>query len=170
MDQEVYPRDKETLLREMDARMRLSDIKRLHALHHRMAPSWWEPVFVILLFAAALGLLASLHQYVAARDRLVERLTDPQNAEIDKWILFSELQNRPLNKWMLFWFGLTILMTIMCFQIILFRIYNFRRMSDVLMRSVEDARNRMDRLEAQVEEVVQGRVQSKIKKPTPPNA
>ncbi|MBI1783811.1 hypothetical protein HYR69_01585 [Candidatus Sumerlaeota bacterium] len=146
-EEELYPRDKERLLQEMDVRLRLSDIRRIHNLRHMLAPRWWEPTLVIILFAAALGLLASLFQYNTLRTEMVEKLSsNSPDVSIDKWILYAELMSRPLNRWILFWFGIMILVSVLCFQIILFRIYNFRRVSDVLIHMMEDLQKKQDEL------------------------
>ncbi len=128
MRDESFPRDKDQLLREVDVRIRLGDIRRLYQLREALAPRWWEPTLVVILFASALGLLASLFQY-------------------------SELRNEPINKWMLFWLGLMILTTVLCLQIILIRIYNFRRANDVLIHMVEDLRKQVGALEERVDGV-----------------
>lgn len=119
-------RKKERLLREMDLRMRLNDISRLHNLKDRLASHWWEPTLLIIFSTAAIGLLASLYGY-------------------------ADLKARPLDAWMLFWFGLMILTMILCFQVILIKIYNFRRINDLLMRMVEEMRAQQDRILAELE-------------------
>lgn len=122
-----YPRNKDQLIKEMDVRMKLGDIKRMHDVRERLSPQWWEPALVVILFATALGLLASLYQY-------------------------TQLHDTVLNKWMFFWFGMMILMIVFYFQILLLRIYQFRRMSQVIMKGLEDVRERMDRIEEKLEE------------------
>jgi hypothetical protein len=119
---ERFPRDKDELIREVDARLRIGDIRRSHQLKDRLAPKWWEAAIVMLLFASALGLLASLFQY-------------------------ADLNDKPLNKWMLFWFGLTILTIVMSFEFLLIKIYNLRRSNDVMLHMIEDLRKQTENLE-----------------------
>jgi len=121
-----YPRNKEQLIKELDVRMKLGDIQRMHDLRERLSPQFWEPALVVIMFATAMGLLASLYQY-------------------------TELNDTPLNKWMFFWFGMMILMIVFYFQIILLRIYQFRRASQVFMKAIEDLRKRMDQIEEGME-------------------
>lgn len=121
-----YPRNKEQLIKELDVRMKLGDIQRMHDLRERLSPQFWEPALVVIMFATAMGLLASLYQY-------------------------TELNDTPLNKWMFFWFGMMILMIVFYFQIILLRIYHFRRASQVFMKAIEDLRKRMDQIEEGME-------------------
>lgn len=113
-----YPRDKDQLILELDAAMRLRDVNRIMQLKDRLAPRWWEGIAVMMLFISALGLLASLFQYVDLRDE-------------------------PLNAWMLFWFGLMILTSVFCFQFIIFKLYNLRRANDVLTGLVSDIHTRL---------------------------
>lgn len=125
MKADGFPRDKEKILREFEVRMRLGDIRRLHDLKFRLAPRWWEPSIVVLLFGSAAGLLASV-------------------------LLYSDLTDRPFNRFVLFWFGLLIVTLVLTLQVILVRIYNFRRSNDHMARLLEDVRNRQDALQEQV--------------------
>ncbi len=144
--------------------MKVNDIRRLHNLRNMLATRWWEPSLVIILFAAALGLLASLYQYTewrsAARKASAERSIrahpdtvatpnsdDPKTTSSNGLERLSAQQEIRLNKWMLFWFGLMILLIVLCFQIILFRIYNFRRFGDILMKMMEDLQKRQAEIE-----------------------
>jgi len=128
---ERYPRDKDELLREVDVRLRLGDIRRLHKLRERQAVSWIEPVLVVILFGAALALLASLLQYF-------------------------KLQGHPLDKLMFFWFGLMILLVVLCFQIIFVRIYNFRRYGDHVLHMLEELEKREAALRERIEKLEGG--------------
>lgn len=122
MEGQRFPRDKDQLLKEVDLRMRLGDISRMHELQERLAPRWWEPMLVVVLFVSALGLLASL-------------------------TYFTKVQDDPVNKWILFWIGLMVLTMVMSFQVILMRIYNFRRANDLLARMAEEHGKRLAALE-----------------------
>lgn len=126
MTDQFLLRKKDRLLRDMDLRMRLNDINRLHRLKDRLAPHWWEPTLLIVFFVAALGLLVSLMGYTKLRDH-------------------------PLDDWMLFWFGMMILTMGLCFQVILIKIYNFRRVGDLLMRMVEEMRKEQDKIMGEIE-------------------
>lgn len=135
-----YPRDKEQLLLELDAAMRLRDVNRIMQLKDRLAPRWWEGIAVVMLFISALGLLASLFQYVDLRDE-------------------------PLDTWMLFWFGLMILTSVFCFQFIIFKLYNLRRANDILTRMVSDIHTRLEEIAAGLERPPEkdGAIQSEIR-------
>lgn len=126
MSQPPFPRDKDELLREIDVRMRLADIRRSYETKSRLAPKWWEAGVVLLLFASALGLLASLVQYV-------------------------QLQGHPLNVWMLFWFSLMILTIVLTFEFLLVKIYALRRANDLLLRMFEDLHERLNKIEGEAD-------------------
>ena len=117
-----FPRDKEELLREFDARQRLKAVQRRQLLRQRLLPKWWEAGMVMLLFIAALGLLASLYQY-------------------------SDLREEPLSAWLLFWFALMVLSTVLSFEVLLVKIFNLRRSNEALLQMVDDLRKRHDALE-----------------------
>ena len=51
-------RDPKMLLREVSARIKIKDIKRLYALRDKVAVKWYESGLVGLLFVAALSFLA----------------------------------------------------------------------------------------------------------------
>jgi len=120
-----FPRDKDELLREVNVRMRLADIRRTTETKSRLAPRWWEAGVIVLLFASALGLLASLAQYV-------------------------EVREEPLDLWMLFWFGLMIMTIVLTFEFLLVKIYALRRANDLLLRMYTDLHERLGELEGDI--------------------
>ena len=126
-----YPRDKDQLLKEVDVVIKLSDINRLHQMKARLAPQWWEPVLLAILFSSALGLIASLLQYVDVT----------QNA---------------LDTWVVFWFTVMILSMIMSFQVVLVKIYNFRRANEHLMRMMEQNREALTQIQDTLLEMKKG--------------
>lgn len=117
------PRGKDELLREVDLRLRLTDIRKLYETKHRLAPKWWESGILLILFASALGLLASLVQYARSTGTVIDN-------------------------WLVFWFGLMILTVVFSFEFLLVKIYALRRANELMVRILEDARERLDALEA----------------------
>lgn len=117
------PRGKDELLREVDLRLRLTDIRKLYETKHRLAPKWWESGILLILFASALGLLASLVQYARSTGTVIDN-------------------------WLVFWFGLMILTVVFSFEFLLVKIYALRRANELMVRILEDARERIDALEA----------------------
>lgn len=124
-----YPRDKDELLREVDVRIRLNDIRRLYESKERLNPKWWEAVVLLLLFASALGLLASMIQYA--------RVTD-----------------QPLDEWVIFWFCIMILAVVLAFEFLVAKVFALRRVNALLMRVVEDLRLRQGDVVRKVDEIV----------------
>lgn len=131
MPPERFPRDKDELLREVDARIRSRDVRRLDELRGRLAPKWWETSIVLVLFASALGLLASLVQY-------------------------SHVREQPLDRFMVFWFCLMVLTTVLSLEFLLVKIYNLRRSNDMLLRRMEDLTRQWRELDGRMEKMEGG--------------
>ena len=53
-----YPHDQDRLLREIDASIKIKDIRRIYRLRDEVEVKWWESALVLLLFVSSLGLLA----------------------------------------------------------------------------------------------------------------
>ncbi len=128
MEMESLPGRREELLRELDARMRLRDVRLSQRLKESLAPRWWETGVILLLFASALGLLASLFQHY-------------------QW------RAAPPDRWLLFWFALMILSAVLSFEFLLVKVYHLRRSNDLLLRMMEEARRRQDRLEERLKKL-----------------
>jgi len=56
--QSPLPRDKESLLREINARIRIKDIKSLYRLRDQVSVKWYESALILLLFVSTLGFLS----------------------------------------------------------------------------------------------------------------
>ena len=130
MPPERFPHDKDDLLREVDVRIRLRDIRQAYKLKDRLEPKWWETGVIILQFAAALGVIASL-------------------------LLYTNVAAEPLNRWMIFWFTLLILTVVLSFEFLLVKIYNLRRANDMAIRIFEDLRNQLEAQGKKIDQAVQ---------------
>lgn len=133
MDRSGLPRGKDELLREVDLRIRLTDIRKLYETKYRLAPKWWEGIILLLLFSAALGLLASLVQYARSTGTLIDN-------------------------WMIFWFGLMVMTIVFSFEFLLVKIYALRRANEIVVRILEDVRERQDALEQRLARMAEGLV------------
>ncbi|OPZ17360.1 MAG: hypothetical protein BWZ10_01219 [candidate division BRC1 bacterium ADurb.BinA364] len=51
------PSDKERLLREVDASIRIKDLRRLDHLNEAVDFKWWESALILLMFLCALGFI-----------------------------------------------------------------------------------------------------------------
>lgn len=130
MTQHGFPRQKDQLLREVDLRLRLGDIRKLYETKSRLAPKWYEGIILLLLFASALGLLASLVQYARSTGTV-------------------------LDNWIIFWFGLMVLTVVFSFEFLLVKIYALRRANELMVRIVDDMRSRQDDIEAAIKSLVE---------------
>lgn len=116
------PRNKEDLLREVDVRMRIGEIKKMYEMKDRLNPKWWESITMILLFVSTLGLLLSLY-------------------------LFEDVAHGPPRVWLLFWFSMMVLSVVFSFEFLLFKVYALRRANDLLVRLADDLQQRQDGVE-----------------------
>jgi len=128
MTQHGFPRQKDQLLREVDLRLRLGDIRKLYDTKSRLAPKWYEGIILLLLFASSLGLLASLVQYARSTGTV-------------------------LDNWIIFWFGLMILTVVFSFEFLLVKIYALRRANELMVRIVDDMRSRQDDIDVALAEL-----------------
>lgn len=129
MNQPRYPRNKDELIKEVDLRLRLTDIRKMYDTKYRLAPKWWEGIILLVLFASALGLLASLVQYARATGTMIDN-------------------------WLIFWFGLMVLTIVFSFEFLLIKIYALRRANEVVVRILEDLRKKQDETDARIEQLV----------------
>lgn len=129
MTQHGFPRQKDQLLREVDLRLRLGDIRKLYETKSRLAPKWYEGIILLLLFASALGLLASLVQYARSTGTV-------------------------LDNWIIFWFGLMVLTVVFSFEFLLVKIYALRRANELMVKIVDDLRTRQDGIDGTLREVL----------------
>jgi hypothetical protein len=132
MSEHGFPRQKDQLLREIDLRMRLGDIRKVYETKSRLAPKWWEGVILLVLFSSALGLLASLVQYARSTGTV-----------IDNWIIF--------------WFGLMVLTVVFSFEFLLVKIYALRRANELVVKILEEMRGRQDTIDSRIEEMLKAR-------------
>lgn len=122
------PRNKEDLLREVDVRMRLGEIKKMYDMKDRLNPKWWESLTMILMFVSTLGLLLSLY-------------------------LFKDMEQDPPRAWILFWLSMLILSIVFSFEFLLFKVYALRRANDLLVRLADDMQGRHDRAEKRMDAI-----------------
>lgn len=126
--QPPYPRDKETLLQEVAARIRVRDIQMLHRFQDRVAIKWWESSLVILLFVSALGFLLTVSRL------LPEQL---QGSNWKYWFVF-------------FWLvGLTVSI-IAVLEFILLKFHALRRLHETSSRILESLQKDIEALRSKV--------------------
>jgi hypothetical protein len=145
MNRSGFPRGKDELLREVDLRIRLTDIRKLYETKYRLAPKWWEGLILLLLFAAALGLLASLVQYARSTGSIIDN-------------------------WMVFWFGLMVMTVVFSFEFLLIKIYALRRANELVVRILEDVRARQDAIELRLNDISKSLAGAEVSAPEIPPA
>ncbi len=125
-----YPRDKETLLRDLTLVERLKDIREASELRDRLAPRWWEAAVGLVQFAAALGLMASLLQHPTLRGDAFGRL-------------------------IVFWMTVMILSLVLGFEFLIFRLHTLRRANEIMLRRIEDLTHRVEAEDKAIESLRQ---------------
>ena len=58
------PRDRESLTREIDAVIKITDIRHAHRHREAVEPKWWEPGLVRALFVSGLGFLITAYRLI----------------------------------------------------------------------------------------------------------
>ncbi|MCB2156188.1 hypothetical protein KQI84_15025 [bacterium] len=124
------PRDPKQLLVEMDARIKVRDIREWEKLKHQVSIKWWESGLLLLLFLSGLGILVTIA-------KLVPR---------DNGLLYA---------FILVWFGLFVLAVIACLEFLVLKFRALRRMQTEMNRHLLDQEKAMkairDYLEAREE-------------------
>jgi hypothetical protein len=59
-----FPRDRETLLRELDAAIKIRDIERVQRWRDRVELKWYEAGIVLLLFISGLGFVITIFKLI----------------------------------------------------------------------------------------------------------
>ena len=62
-------REPETLLREVDAAIRIRDIERLQRWRDALEVRWWESATVVMLFVSGLGFIITIFKLIPAGNR-----------------------------------------------------------------------------------------------------
>jgi hypothetical protein len=60
------PRDPDRLLREVDAAIKIKDIKNVIQFRDRVQLKWWESGIIILLFMSGLGFVLTIYKLIPA--------------------------------------------------------------------------------------------------------
>jgi hypothetical protein len=123
------PRDKDSLLREVDASIRIKDIRTLDRLRDTARVRWWESGLILLLFASGLGFLTS-----------VVFLMTTQSDKARLW----------LEKSTLFWFLPLVFSIILTLEIILTKIAAMRRLNEFSAALIADMRKEIDALRKEI--------------------
>jgi len=121
------PRDKETLLREIDASIKIKDIRTLQRLRDAVEVKWWESGLILALFVSALGFLACVALWLTA-----------DSASAKTW----------LEKSVFFWFVPLVFSIVLTLEVVLAKLAALRRLNEVLTDVFEATRQEVDKLSA----------------------
>jgi len=124
------PRDKDSLIREVDASIKIKDIRTLDRLREMARVRWWESGLILMLFASGLGFLTS-----------VVFLMSTHSDKARVW----------LEKSTLFWFLPLVFSIILTLEIILTKIAAMRRLNDFSAALIADMRKEIDALRKAIE-------------------
>ena len=69
------PRDANSLLREVDAAIKVKDIEITQRWRERVEPQWWESGVIILLFISGLGFIITIYKLLPSQNALLFRFT-----------------------------------------------------------------------------------------------
>jgi hypothetical protein len=114
-----YARDPETLLREVDAAIRIKDIEAVQRYRDQVELKWWESGIVILLFISGLGFIITIFKLIPA-------------------------QNPVLFKFVLFWFVLFTITLIAAVEFLLVKINALRQLYEINARILERIEKRIN--------------------------
>lgn len=98
---------------EMDARMKVRDIREWENLKRRVELKWWESGLLALLFISAVGALVTVAKLVT-------------------------VENRLLYGFIIAWCGLFILTLVACVEFLITKFRALRRMHELTSRQLDD--------------------------------
>jgi hypothetical protein len=120
--EEHFPRDKDILLRDFTVASRLREIRDEANLRYSLAPKWWETLIGVVMFGAAVGLMAALIQHPAVRqDELLTLIA--------------------------FWGVLALVSLVMSLEFLILKLYHLRRANEVLLKGLQEMDHRVSALE-----------------------
>jgi len=124
------PHDKKTLLREVDASIKIRDIRQMDRLRDQVEVKWWESGLILLLFVCALGFLVSAGLWLTARSPQAEAI---------------------FLKAVFIWFMPLVFSIILTLEAILRKINALRRLHHLSAQVLESMREDLARLAARPE-------------------
>lgn len=107
------PRDPDSLNREVDALIRISDIQTIYRYREQLESKWWEPAVVALLFVSGLGFILTIYKLIPDREPLLF------------WFVFG-------------WFVLFVLTLIATIEFLLVKIAALRKLHEIHSRILDE--------------------------------
>ncbi len=132
---------KKELLQELDARVRVKDIKLVYDLKEAIGLRWWEPLLKILVLVAGIGFAVT---FVHLLDRAVTVL-----AAVDAQT--SQPGIAPETARLIFWFiagafSLMLIAGLVSLEILMARIAAMRRLHQVQLKLIEHLQAEVDEM------------------------
>ncbi|MCX7014388.1 MAG: hypothetical protein NTW86_17855 [Candidatus Sumerlaeota bacterium] len=148
------PHDKKTLLREVDASIKIRDIKQMDRLRDQVDVKWWESGLILLLFVCALGFMISTALYLTAQSpRPGELLSAQIHTDAARLADAAKALQRKefLLKAVFIWFLPMVFSIILTLEVILRKINALRRLHHVSAQILETLRKDLARPSARPE-------------------
>lgn len=111
--------DPKTLLREVDAAIKIKDISKIHRYRDQVELKWWESGIVLLLFISGLGFMITIYKLI------------PHTTTALFWFVF-------------FWFALFTMALIATIEFILLKIHALRQLYEIHNRLLERMERELD--------------------------
>jgi hypothetical protein len=121
------PRDPEKLLREVDAAIRIKDIKNIQRYRDRVELKWWESGIVILLFISGLGFMITIYKLLPS-------------------------EGTPLFWFVFFWFALFTITLVAAVEFLLAKIAALRSLYEINARVLDTLEKSMSRVDGMGEQ------------------
>ncbi|MCX7765745.1 MAG: hypothetical protein N2246_03450 [Candidatus Sumerlaeia bacterium] len=112
-----YPRDPESISREVQATLKIKDIQNYYRLKERLATKWWEFLVMTLLFVAGLGFIVTTLY-----------LLPPKNLQI-------------YFRFLMFWAVMLVLALIGTLEILITKIRTLHQLMNYQQRLITDLQN-----------------------------
>lgn len=119
-------RDPQKLLREVDAAIKIQDIKRLQSFRDQIQLKWWESGIAILLFISGLGFMITIYKLLPAN-------------------------NPTLSRFVYFWFLLFALTLIATVEFMVAKIHALRQLYEHQARALEKLEKQMTQVRQCIE-------------------
>ncbi|MFH0793126.1 MAG: hypothetical protein V2A74_03750 [bacterium] len=119
---EPYPDDKDALLREVSATIRIRDLGELHKLRDQISVKWWESALILLLFVAATGFVATAGRILIA-------------------------QESKISLFVLIWFCAMVVALVATLEFILLKLRALRRLQELDSRFLSEVSQRLEAME-----------------------
>lgn len=128
---EPFPEKAEDLVREVDATIKIKDIKEIYRLKDIISIKWWETALVLLLFFSGTGFLITLSQ--------LNYLFPPEKSIVLTFILF--------------WFIILMFILIATVEFLINKIKALRKLYEVQTKVISILQNEVDKMKSEFDAI-----------------